>query len=104
MNELKENISTSNNWLQWVISTEEQEITLEDEIEMWKQIKKSYLVEPKESSIIKSTILEKYINKLKEKELVYKECINCDSGMVLISESISILTEMEKELKLKINI
>ena len=77
---------------------EDERITIEDEEEMWKQIEKDYLVEPKESSIIKSTVLEKYINKLKEKELVYKECVNCDSGMILLDQAIQVLRELEAEL------
>ena len=104
MNDFKGNISTRINWSNWIISSEEPDVTIEDELEMWKQIEKDYLVEQKENSIIKSTTLEKYINKLKQKELVYKECVNCDSGMVLISESIQILKELEAELTLKTNI
>lgn len=43
-------------------------------------------------------MLEKYIEKLREKELVYKECVNCDSNMILISDAIQIMREMEAEL------
>lgn len=43
-------------------------------------------------------MLEKYIERLKEKELVYKECVECDSNMVLLNDAIQILREMEAEL------
>ena len=73
------------------------EITEEDNDEMWKQIEKDYLVGSGEKVIIKST-LEKNIDKLKEKELVYRECMNCDSGMVFLSDATQILRELEAEL------
>ena len=76
---------------------EEDNITKEDDDEMWKQIEKDYLVGSGEKVIIKST-LEKNIDKLKEKELVYRECMNCDSGMVFLSDATQILRELEAEL------
>lgn len=43
-------------------------------------------------------LTDKYINKLKEKELVYKECQECDSGMITLEDSIQILKQFEAEL------
>ena len=43
-------------------------------------------------------LTDKYINKLKEKELVYKECQECDSGMIILEDSIQILKQFEAEL------
>lgn len=40
----------------------------------------------------------KYVQKLKEKELIYKECQECDSGTVLLVDAIQILKQFEAEL------
>ena len=40
----------------------------------------------------------KYVEKLKEKELIYKECQECDSGMITLEDSIQILKQFEAEL------
>lgn len=75
-----------------------EDITEEDIEEMWEKIEK-HLVKPEEKVIIKPiSVLEKYIDRLKEKELVYKECINCDSNMIFLDQAIQILKEMEAEL------
>lgn len=52
---------SSSEYNQYLLALEEfenQEITLEDELEMWKQIEKNYLVESKENVIIKSDFVE----------------------------------------------
>lgn len=43
-------------------------------------------------------MLEEYIKRLREKELVYKEGVVVESGMVLLDEAIKILIEMDVEL------
>lgn len=43
-------------------------------------------------------LTEKYIKALEEKELTYKDCQECDSGMILLKEAIQILREFEAEI------
>ena len=65
--------------------------------EIWQQIEKSYLENPQENSIINS--IDKYVDKLKEKELIYKDCLNCDSGMMFINDAIKILKELYNDIR-----
>jgi len=43
-------------------------------------------------------LTEKYIKALEEKELTYKDCQECDSGMILLKEAILVLKQFEAEL------